>query len=323
MVRESRLAAESKNLSIELHGEPVEAIADQLRVRQVLGNLVSNAVKFTSRGGVVVTVGKSDDHATLSVTDTGPGIAKEEQTAVFEEYRQSGDWQSRGAGSGLGLAITRRLVRMHGGRIELESRLGEGSRFTRAPAAGGSARQRAAPQQPDMPRGNTLRLVDRAGAQHRAMTHEHDSFDHQATRWPRRARGCHRRISAQPRGGAARFRICAAWWWLPSSASRWRSRRCSRCCPACCCCSTASSASAPRSTCSCSRWSPGSSPAARGYMDMRRLDFLLRALSEDSDIVDARDVSALGKQAGRALRAVAGPAPDLAHRSSRRRCGPR
>jgi signal transduction histidine kinase len=160
VVRESRLSAESKDLSIELRGEPVEAIADQLRVRQVLGNLVSNAVKFTNRGSVVVTVGKSDDHAALSVADTGPGIATEEQTAVFEEYRQSGDWQARGAGTGLGLAITRRLVRMHGGRIELESRLGEGSRFTvLLPLAGPPDSAATPPEGPDLPRGNTLRIA--------------------------------------------------------------------------------------------------------------------------------------------------------------------
>lgn len=158
VVRESRLAAESKHLTIVLTGEPVEAVADQLRIRQVLGNLVSNAVKFTSRGGVRVEVGRTDDHATLTVADTGPGIAKEEQAAVFEEYRQSGDWQSRGAGSGLGLAITRRLVRMHGGRIELESRLGEGSRFTVLVPLAGPADASQAAQQNDIPRGNTLRL---------------------------------------------------------------------------------------------------------------------------------------------------------------------
>ena len=158
VVRESRLSAESKELTIELHGEPVDAVADQLRVRQVLGNLVSNAIKFTSKGGVEVTVGRSDDHATLSVADTGLGIAKEEQAAVFEEYRQSGDWQSRGAGSGLGLAITRRLVRMHGGRIELDSRLGEGSRFTVFLPLQGPPDSGAAPLEPDMPRGNTLRI---------------------------------------------------------------------------------------------------------------------------------------------------------------------
>jgi signal transduction histidine kinase len=158
VVRESRVAAEAKDLSIEIQGEAVEATADQLRIRQVLGNLVSNAVKFTSRGGVVVSVGKAGDHATLSVKDTGPGIAKEEQAAVFEEYRQSGDWQARGAGSGLGLAITRRLVRMHGGRIELESKLGEGSRFSVLLPIAGPPDADAAPLQTDIPRGNTLRL---------------------------------------------------------------------------------------------------------------------------------------------------------------------
>jgi signal transduction histidine kinase len=157
VVRESRLSAEAKNLSIDVHGEVVEAIADQLRVRQVLGNLVSNAVKFTSRGGVVVDVGKSGEHAILTVADTGPGIAKEEQAAVFEEYRQSGDWQSRGAGSGLGLAITRRLVRMHGGRIELESKLGEGSRFSVLLPLAGPPDSEPSPHG-DAPRGNTLRL---------------------------------------------------------------------------------------------------------------------------------------------------------------------
>jgi signal transduction histidine kinase len=162
VVRESRLVAEAKDLTIELHGDPIEAVADQLRVRQVLGNLVSNAVKFTSRGGVVVRVGGVDDQATLSVADTGPGIAKGEQAAVFEEYRQSGDWQSRGAGSGLGLAITRRLVRMHGGRIELESRLGEGSRFTVLLPVSGPPDSSSAPQHADVPRGNTLRLSSEA-----------------------------------------------------------------------------------------------------------------------------------------------------------------
>ncbi|MEO8180414.1 MAG: HAMP domain-containing sensor histidine kinase [Deltaproteobacteria bacterium] len=158
VVRESRIAAEAKDLTIEIQGEAVEAIADQLRIRQVLGNLVSNAVKFTSRGGVVVAVGRSGDHASLSVTDTGPGIARDEQAAVFEEYRQSGDWQARGAGSGLGLAITRRLVRMHGGRIELQSKLGEGSRFSVLLPVAGPPDSDAAPEHQDVPRGNTLRL---------------------------------------------------------------------------------------------------------------------------------------------------------------------
>ncbi len=157
VVRESRLAAEDKGLEISLEGEPVRAVADQLRVRQVLGNLVSNAVKFTQQGKIAVGVFLQEDMASLRVTDTGPGIAVEEQSLVFEEYRQTGDWQARGAGSGLGLAITRRLVRMHGGRIELKSRLGEGSSFTvlipvAGPKGGGSL------DSTSTPRGDTLRL---------------------------------------------------------------------------------------------------------------------------------------------------------------------
>ncbi|MET0413800.1 MAG: ATP-binding protein, partial [Polyangiaceae bacterium] len=95
----------------------------------------------------------------ISVTDTGPGIALEDQAAVFEEYRQSGDWHARGAGSGLGLAITRRLVRMHGGRIELDSTLGKGSRFTVLLPIAGPTEVATTLQQQASPRGNTLRIA--------------------------------------------------------------------------------------------------------------------------------------------------------------------
>lgn len=157
VVREKRLTAEQRKLSITLKGEPIHAVADQLRIRQVLGNLVSNAVKFTQTGGVVVHVKRQAGSAAVSVEDTGPGIATEDQAAVFEEYRQSGDWQSRGAGSGLGLAITRRLVRMHGGRIELSSRVGVGSRFTVLLPLGGPP-QMTSGGDPNKPRGDTLQV---------------------------------------------------------------------------------------------------------------------------------------------------------------------
>jgi signal transduction histidine kinase len=90
---------------------------------------VGNAVKFTAQGSVLVQVEGREGLVIITVTDTGPGIPPTEQAAIFEEYRQGTTGLSRRVGSGLGLAITRRLVSMHGGAIELESRLGEGSRF--------------------------------------------------------------------------------------------------------------------------------------------------------------------------------------------------
>lgn len=166
VVREERPIAQRKNIKLELTGSPVMAVADQMRVRQVLGNLIGNAVKFTTEGSVQVHVELAGPRVAISVTDTGPGIALEEQAAVFEEYRQSGDWQARGAGSGLGLAITRRLVRMHGGRIELDSTLGKGSRFTVLLPIAGPTEIASTLQQQQSPRGNTLRIAaDAASAE--------------------------------------------------------------------------------------------------------------------------------------------------------------
>jgi signal transduction histidine kinase len=130
VVRELRVTAETKALTMRLTGSKAFAFADPRRVRQVLGNLVSNAVKFTSTGSVNVNVGREGDYVNVSVADTGPGIANDEHETIFEEYRQSGDVSTQRAGTGLGLAITRRLVEAHGGTIALQSRLGVGSRFT-------------------------------------------------------------------------------------------------------------------------------------------------------------------------------------------------
>src|SRR5690606_4503478 len=106
------------------------AWSDPIRVRQIIGNLVSNAVKFTQRGYVEVRVGRDGEEAMITVEDTGPGIARGDQGAIFEDFSQVGDLKARGAGTGLGLAITRRLVRMHGGRVSLESQIGKGAKFT-------------------------------------------------------------------------------------------------------------------------------------------------------------------------------------------------
>lgn len=130
VVNEHQLAAKEKNIALEITGDAAVAYADPLRVRQVVSNLVSNAVKFTQEGRVEVHVEPRSEGAALVVSDTGPGIALGDQTAVFEDFSQVGDLKARGAGTGLGLAITRRLVRMHGGSITLQSELGKGATFT-------------------------------------------------------------------------------------------------------------------------------------------------------------------------------------------------
>jgi signal transduction histidine kinase len=131
VVREIQVTADNKGLTLELDGAHAPAWADQRRLRQILNNIIGNAVKFTQQGKVSVHVSRSAGNTTaVAVTDTGPGIAPTEQAAIFEEYRQSGEQRWRRTGTGLGLAISRRLIEMHGGSIALESALGTGSTFT-------------------------------------------------------------------------------------------------------------------------------------------------------------------------------------------------
>jgi signal transduction histidine kinase len=104
---------------------------DERKVKQVLLNLLSNALKFTSEGGRIdIRAGLRDGMAEISVTDTGTGIAAEDQEAVFEEFRQVGTSAKRVEGTGLGLALSRRFVELHGGRIWVTSEVGVGSTFT-------------------------------------------------------------------------------------------------------------------------------------------------------------------------------------------------
>jgi signal transduction histidine kinase len=130
VVKESQVLLGGKNVTVRMHGETgVIADADARRVRQILTNLVGNAIKFTSEGQVVVTVGKQGSYATIAVSDTGPGISPAERAMIFEEYKQAGEERAKRRGTGLGLAIARRLVLMHGGTIHVESELGRGSTF--------------------------------------------------------------------------------------------------------------------------------------------------------------------------------------------------
>jgi signal transduction histidine kinase/ActR/RegA family two-component response regulator len=132
-----RIKAEEKNLSFVLDAAadlPASLTADDKRLRQVLLNLLGNAVKFTDQGEVRLTVAadsSGDGMARLSfeVRDTGVGIADHEREKIFQAFEQAGDASSRFSGTGLGLAISRQLVRLMGGDIEVQSSLGQGSVF--------------------------------------------------------------------------------------------------------------------------------------------------------------------------------------------------
>jgi signal transduction histidine kinase len=129
-----RPMAEKKN--IDLRGQLAAEIPvlrqDAGKLQQILQNLLSNAIKFTPEGGRVLLRAEGDPfHVVLTVTDTGVGIAQEEQERVFEKFRQSGNPLTREhAGTGLGLSIVRELAKLLGGDVTLQSELGRGSTFT-------------------------------------------------------------------------------------------------------------------------------------------------------------------------------------------------
>ena len=104
---------------------------DERKVKQVLLNLLSNALKFTPEGGQIdVAARLQDDVAEVSVADTGVGIAPEDQETVFEEFRQVGTADKKAEGTGLGLTLSRKFIELHGGKIWVQSKLGRGSTFT-------------------------------------------------------------------------------------------------------------------------------------------------------------------------------------------------
>jgi signal transduction histidine kinase/DNA-binding response OmpR family regulator len=109
---------------------PEGVYADEKRLRQVLINLLGNAVKFTQKGGITLKVGNDeDDKLRFQVEDTGVGISAEEIDKIFEPFKQVGDQRFRAEGTGLGLSITKKLVEMMGGELCVRSELGKGSTF--------------------------------------------------------------------------------------------------------------------------------------------------------------------------------------------------
>jgi PAS domain S-box-containing protein len=164
-----RPQAEAKGLSLELDvaaGLPARLVADSARVRQVLLNLLTNAVKFTAQGRIEVAARWASDMLTLEVADTGPGLAPEDARRLFQRFSQvDGSNARQHGGTGLGLAISKGLAEMMGGQIGLKTALGRGSVFwftVRAPqalAGTDMAAEPGAPAAPIVADGSPLRVL--------------------------------------------------------------------------------------------------------------------------------------------------------------------
>ncbi len=127
-----RERAHSRNIELRLDCDEKagELLADGRRLRQALFNLLSNALKFTKEGGVVTLHARRLDHEMLlEVSDTGIGIPDEDRERVFGKFER-GSLDTRQSGAGLGLSLVKSLIELHGGRIELDSRVGGGTRVT-------------------------------------------------------------------------------------------------------------------------------------------------------------------------------------------------
>jgi signal transduction histidine kinase len=126
------LAADKKlAFRVEMAPKLPPGRGDGRRLTQVLINLVGNAIKFTDAGEVVITGGATNGSFHLSVRDTGPGISAADQAKLFQEFQQADNAITRKkGGTGLGLAISKRIIEMHGGKIWLESQVGQGSTFS-------------------------------------------------------------------------------------------------------------------------------------------------------------------------------------------------
>lgn len=108
---------------------PVGIHADEKRLRQVLINLLGNAIKFTEKGGVALKVGYQNHRLYLEIKDTGVGIAEDDLEKIFQPFQQAGDQSYKAEGTGLGLPLTQRIIRMMGGELHVNSLLEQGSTF--------------------------------------------------------------------------------------------------------------------------------------------------------------------------------------------------
>ena len=122
----------NKDLKTSLEGSDSRIFADKDRINQVLMNLMSNAVKYTSEGGSInIRIKESDDFVILDFEDNGIGIPEEELPLIFERFYRADKSRNRmTGGSGIGLTIVRSIVAAHGGTVEVKSRLNSGTCFT-------------------------------------------------------------------------------------------------------------------------------------------------------------------------------------------------
>ncbi len=130
-VRE-RATTHGITLDVKVDDRLGDIVGDERKIKQILLNLLSNAVKFTPEGGRIgIDARQTDGVVEISVTDTGVGIAPEDQPKIFEEFRQVGsDYAHKSEGTGLGLTLAKKFVELHGGRIWVRSEVGKGSTFT-------------------------------------------------------------------------------------------------------------------------------------------------------------------------------------------------
>jgi len=128
-----RERAKGKGVELRLEADPeVGSIeADARKLRQILFNLLTNAVRFTRPGGsVTVKAARHPDELEIAVIDTGVGIDPADHERIFQEFEQAGSWEQRKEGTGLGLPLARRMIELHGGSLSLVSSPGRGSTFT-------------------------------------------------------------------------------------------------------------------------------------------------------------------------------------------------
>jgi PAS domain S-box-containing protein len=124
--------AQEKNLYLHLDIDEATTpiLADRTRLRQIMWNIVGNAIKFTEKGGITISIQPQTNHLLCSIRDTGIGIKEEHAEVVFEQFRQiDGGLNRLAGGTGLGMPITKKLVELHGGEIWIDSVYGQGSTF--------------------------------------------------------------------------------------------------------------------------------------------------------------------------------------------------